>query len=172
VNGRKETSMITKKSVILFVGAAVVAGAMLGGYWLVLRDTSQLCAACHRNINAKARAVVEVDGRREQVCCVRCGLTIERQEHQPVRLVEVTDYDSGKGLAPDAAYYVEGSSVMLCAHHEGAIDQSKQPFEMIFDRCMPSVFAFSSIEAARAFASNNGGVVLPLSRVIEEVERR
>ena len=164
--------MVTKRNVILLLSALAVAGALLGGYWVVLRRQPELCAACHRHINDQSRAVVEISGEREPVCCVRCGLTIERQEHQQVRLTEVTDYNSGKPLAPDSAYYVEGSRVMLCEHHEGLVDESKRPYEMVFDRCMPSVFAFARQEEADAFASSNGGSVMRLSQVIEEVESK
>lgn len=164
--------MVTQRNVILLLSALAVAGALLGGYWVVLRSQPELCAACHRHISEKSRAVVEVSGRREPVCCVRCGLTIERQEHQPVKLTEVTDYNSSKPLAPDTAYYVEGSRVMLCEHHEGLVDPAKRPYEVVFDRCMPSVFAFARQEEASAFAASNGGSVLRLSQVIEEVESK
>jgi hypothetical protein len=164
--------MITKRNVLLFIGVVAVAGALLTGYWVVLRNQPELCAACQRHISPKARAVVEVGGKIESVCCVRCGLTIERQEHQQVRLIEVTDYNSGKPLAPDAAFYVEGSQVMLCEHHRELVDPAKRPYEMVFDRCMPSVFAFARQEEASAFASINGGSVLKLPQIIEEVESR
>jgi hypothetical protein len=92
---------------------------------------------------------------------------IERQQHQPVRLIATT---TPKALEPDTAYYVEGSRVMLCEHHEGLVDPAKRPYEVVFDRCMPSVFAFARQEEASAFASSNGGSVLRLSQVIEEVD--
>ena len=79
--------MVTKRNVILLLSAVAVAGVLVVGYWFVLRSQPELCAACERRINEKARAVVEVSGKREPVCCVRCGLTIERQEHQRVRLI-------------------------------------------------------------------------------------
>jgi hypothetical protein len=165
--------MVTKRNVILLLGAAAVAGSLLAGYWFALRSEPELCAACHRNINDQARAVVQVDERRETVCCVRCGLTIGRQEHRQVRLIQVTDYNSGKSLQPDAAYYVEGSRVMLCDHHqETRLDPAKRPYDIVFDRCMPSVFAFASQQDAAAFASSNGGSVLILSQLVEEVGKR
>lgn len=164
--------MVTKRNAILILSTVAVAAVLLIGYWFVLRSQPELCTACQRHISAKSRAVVEVSEKREPVCCVRCGLTIERQEHQPVRLIEVTDYNSGRALAPDTAYYVEGSRVMLCEHHEGLVDPAKRPYEVVFDRCMPSVFAFARQEEATAFASSNGGSVLRLSQVIEEVESK
>lgn len=166
-------TMVTKRNVILLLSAVALAGALLAGYWFVLRSQPELCAACQRKISDKARAIVEVSGKTEAVCCVRCGLTIERQEHEPVTLVEVTDYNTGEPLSPQTAYYVEGSRVMLCEHrHEGLVDPAKRPYEMVFDRCMPSIFAFARQEEAAAFATSNGGSVLRLPQVVEEVESK
>ena len=164
--------MITKRNVILLLSAIALAGALLGGYWFVLRSQPELCAACQRHISEKSRAIVEVSGKREPVCCVRCGLTIKLQEHKPVRLIEVTDYTSGKSLAPDKAYYVEGSRVMLCEHHVELVDPAKLPYQVVFDRCMPSVFAFATQQEATAFASGNGGAVRTLSQITGEVESK
>lgn len=164
--------MVTRSTVILIVSAVTVTAALAVGYWFVLRSQPELCSACHRQIDERSRAVVEVSDKTEEVCCVRCGLTIGRQEHQKVRLVEVTDYNSRKPLAPETAYYVEGSRVMVCEHHKELVDQSKRPYEVVFDRCMPSTFAFSRLQDADAFASNNGGKVLDLSQVIDEAESK
>lgn len=160
--------MVTKRNVILLLSAVAVTGALLAGYWLFLRSQPELCAACHRGINDRSRAVVEVSGKAQPVCCVRCALTLERQEKRPVRVVQVADYTSGKPLAPDTAYYVEGSKVMLCEHHDQFVDESKRPLEMVFDRCMPSILAFARREDAKVFASINGGAVLELSEVLKK----
>lgn len=164
--------MGSKTNIILLLGAVVAASALLAGYWSVFRDRSQLCAACHRHINDRSLALVEASGKIEPVCCVRCGLTAERQEHQAIRLIEVRDYTTGNRLEPSSAYYVRGSRVMLCEHHEALMDPAKRPYDVVFDRCMPSVFAFAREEEAAAFASSNGGSVLRLPQIIEEVKSR
>lgn len=164
--------MVSKNNIILLLGAVAVAGALAAGYWSVFRDRPQLCAACHRHINNRSLALVEVSGEVEPVCCVRCGLTVERQEHLTVRLLEVRDYSTGNRLEPDSAYYVRGSRVMLCEHHEALMDPAMRPYDVMFDRCMPSVFAFAREEDAAAFASSNGGSVLRLPQIIEEVKSR
>ena len=65
----------------------------------------------------------------------------------PVRL-HVFNFALADTTHMDTAYYVEGSRVMLCEHHEGLVDPAKRPYEMVFDRCMPSVFAFARQEEA------------------------
>src|SRR3989304_10630477 len=96
------------KLTTLLVSGLVVAALAAGGYWLLQRTESQTCRICQRPIHAEARAGIEVEGKREPVCCARCALTLQQQEHRPVRLVEVTDYVSRASLAPGPAYFVEG----------------------------------------------------------------
>lgn len=154
-----------------FVLSGVVVLAIAGGgYWLLQRTAPDTCRICQRPIHAAARAMIEVGGKREPVCCVRCALTLQLQQRQPVHLLEVTDYNSGRSLAPDTAYYVEGSRVVLCERHEPLFDANKQPHERVFDRCVPSLYAFARREEAAAFAAHNGGAVLRLPEVLKEVE--
>jgi len=160
------------KLTTLLVSGLVVATLAVGGYWLLQRTAPDTCRICQRPIHAEARAVIEVDGKREPVCCARCALTLQQQEHRPVRLVEVTDYVSRQPLAPEAAYTVEGSRVILCERHEPLLDQTKHPYPRVFDRCVPSLYAFARREEAEAFAARNGGTVQRLPELLEEVEPR
>ncbi len=154
------------KTVMSIVVLALFATA---GYWLLQRSSPTECKVCRREIHAAARAVIEVDGKREAVCCVRCAMTLDEQEQKPVRLVEVTDYVRRTALAPKDAFYVEGSRIVLCRSHEAHVDEAKHPQARIFDRCEPSVYAFSRREEADAFAAENGGVVLRLGELMKEI---
>jgi hypothetical protein len=164
--------MSREKLVGFLLTGLVVAALAAGGYWLLQRTAPEICHICQRQIHAVARAVIAEDGKREPVCCARCAFTRQVQQHKPIRLVEVTDYISGRPLAPDAAYYVEGSRVILCERHEPLLDESKQPFARVFDRCVPSLYAFARREDAEAFAGREGGRVLRLAELLEEVEPR
>jgi len=164
--------MPRSKATAFLLSGLVVAALAVGGYWLLQRTAPDTCRICQRPIHAEARAVMEVDGKREPVCCARCALTLQQQEHRPVRLVEVTDYVSRASLAPASAYFVEGSRVILCEKHEPLLDQTKHPYPRVFDRCVPSLYAFARREEAEAFAARNGGTVRRLPELLEEVEPR
>jgi hypothetical protein len=159
------------KSVLSKTVMSIVVLALLtaGGYWLLQRTAPAECKVCRREIHAAARAVIEVDGKQEAVCCVRCAMTLDEQEKKPVRLVEVTDYVSQTPLAPKDAFYVEGSRIVLCMSHEPHMDETKHPQARIFDRCEPSVYAFARREEAESFAAQNGGVVLGLAELMKEI---
>jgi len=148
----------------------LVAVLALAGYWYLERTQPELCRICQRPIHAQARAVVEENGQREAVCCVRCAFRQREQQHVGVRLLEVTDYVSGRPLAPENAFYVEGSRIVLCERHEPLLDETKHAHERVFDRCAPSLYAFARAEEARAFAAENGGVLRRLPEVLTEIE--
>jgi hypothetical protein len=148
----------------------LVAALALAGYWYLQRTQPEQCRICQRPIHAQARAVIEENGRREAVCCVRCAFRQSEQQQVAIRLLEVTDYVSGRQLAPEGAYYVEGSRIVLCERHEPLVDETKHAHERVFDRCAPSLYAFAREEQARDFAAENGGVVRRLPQVFKEIE--
>lgn len=163
---RSKTAAFVLSSLILVALAA-------GGYWLLRRTEPERCAICQRDIHAQSRAVMFAGGRRETLCCVRCGLTESHQEGKPIRLVEVTDYVSARPLSPDSASYVKGSRIVLCEPPERTIlDQTKHPYGRLFDRCEPSTYAFARREDAEAFAREHGGIVLPWADLLKEVETK
>jgi nitrous oxide reductase accessory protein NosL len=159
------------KSILSKTVMSIVVLALLttGGYWLLQQTARAKCKVCRREIHAAARAMIEVDGKQEAVCCVRCAMTRDEQEEKPVRLVEVTDYVRKTSLAPKDAFYVEGSRVVLCMSHEVHMDETKHAQARIFDRCEPSVYAFARREEAESFAAQNGGVVLGLAELMKEI---
>jgi hypothetical protein len=163
------SSMPISKTTGIAVAVVVAAALILGGYWLYRQGAPEVCRVCQRPIHAEARAVIESGGKREAVCCVRCGLFLQRQQHIQVRLVEITDYKSGRPLRPEDAYYVEGSRVVMCGRHEPVLDETKHAFNRVFDRCVPSILAFASQQDAEAFAGTHGGAVLRLPQIVEEV---
>lgn len=131
------------------------------------REEQSLCPFSNRQVHPGSRAVVELEGKRVTACCIRCALTA-RHQGQKVRLVEVSDFPSGAPLSPDAAFYVSGGPVVLCERHEPKLDAEKQAHPVAFDRCEPSIFAFTRREQAEEFARSNGGAVRRLPEILQE----
>jgi hypothetical protein len=148
----------------------LVAALAVGGYWYLQHSQPEHCRICQRSLHTQARAVIEENGQREAVCCVRCAFRQGEQQHVAIRLLEVTDYVSGQPLKPVEAFYVEGSRIVLCERHEPLLDETKHAHERVFDRCARSLYAFARAEEARAFAAENGGVVRRLPEVRKEIE--
>jgi len=149
---------------------AVIVALLAGGYWYAGRQSANtICGFCRRPIQARARVVAEIGGQRKQVCCARCAITEAIQQKKPVRLISVSDWSSGKTLAPDQALYVEGSRRVLCDHDMPPMGETKHPEQMAFDRCSPGAYAFAKKEDAEDFARANGGVVRRLNEMLAGV---
>ena len=164
---------MTKRAVITSALCLVLLGLLgLGYYRMMVKQSEAFCGFCHRPIHAHARVVAEVGGRRRTVCCARCAMTEAFQEKKPVRLIEVTDYASGKTLKPEQAYFVEDSRKVLCDHDAVLVDETKHAHALAFDRCSPGAYAFAHLEDAVAFTHENGGVVLQLNEMMRGVSVR
>ncbi len=161
--------MARKVSIAALVLLVGVGGLLLAGQWSVRRHAEQFCNICQRHINPQAGVVAEIGSRRERVCCAHCAVTEGLQEHKPVRLIEVTDYSSGRKLDPAQAWYVDGSRINACEHDMTRMGEMKQVQQAQFDRCSPGTFAFASRADAEAFAANNGGAVLTMDAMLASV---
>ena len=160
---------MTKRAWITTAVLVVMAGLVAAGYRVMANREDTFCGFCHRSIHPNSKVVAEIDGRRRTVCCARCALNEGLQEKKPVRLISVTDYVSGGSLAPEKAYFVDGSRKVLCAHDTAMVDESKHAEQMTFDRCFPGTYAFARREDAEAFVRENGGTVLQLEKLMQEV---
>jgi hypothetical protein len=157
----------------LLISTAILATTVLvfGVYRIVVNRTQTFCGFCHRTIHAQTEVIAEIDGRRRHACCARCAINESYQERKPLHLIAVTDYVSGRKLDPQLAYFVDGSQKILCAHDMTLIGESKQTYQMIYDRCFPGTYAFARLVDAQAFARDNGGTVLQLQKLMQEVAR-
>ena len=160
---------MTKRAWMTTAVLVAVAGLVAGGYYVMANRDSGFCGFCHRSIHPNTKVVAEIDGRRRTVCCARCAINEAYQEKKPLRLISVTDYVTSKVLPPEQAYFVDGSRMVLCAHDQAMVDESKQAQQMTFDRCFPGTYAFTHREDAAAFVRENGGTVLQLQQLMQRV---
>ncbi len=155
------------------IGYAVLGGlvvALLAGGWFVLHPRRpEVCEICRRQINPRAHVTMEIGGRVLDACCARCAITEAFQERRPVRLLRVTDYATGSPLAPDQAWFVDGSRKVLCSHDQPMVDESKHAEHLAFDRCSPGAYAFARRQDAEDFVRQNGGAILRLKQLMEGV---
>ncbi|MBZ5628823.1 MAG: hypothetical protein LAO06_08150 [Acidobacteriia bacterium] len=147
----------------------MVAGLLIAGEWSLHRQSYEVCNICSRRINPQAGVIAEIGSRRERVCCAHCVVTEGIQEHKRVRLIEVTDYSSGRKLDPRGAWYVEGSRIEACAHDMTRMNEMKQVEKTAFDRCSPGTFAFATRGEAEWFVAKNGGAVRSMEELLAVV---
>ena len=161
--------MAKKISMAALVLLVILGGLLIAGEWSLHRRSQGVCGICARHINPRSAVIAEVGGVRHHVCCAHCAVTEGRQEHKPVRLIEVTDYNSGRKLDPKGAWYVDGSRIVACTHDTTRMNEMKQVERAEFDRCSPGTFAFVSRTGAEAFAAENGGIVRNMQQMLAGV---
>jgi hypothetical protein len=148
---------------------AVLAGFAGYGAWQLFEARAQAsCQVCRRAIHGGSKTVAIVAGKQEVFCCPACALAQARQSGANLRVLSLSDFSSGQALRPDQAWVVRGSDVSPCHAPEARLTPDKHPLERAFDRCEPSLLAFASAEAARAFARDHGGAVLPFAELQAE----
>jgi len=150
------TSRATNVGLIILI--AIGCGLGYAGWRMLSPSGHEVCEVCNRPIHAQSRTVGAIgDGKDEIFCCPTCALTAHHQTGKKVRIIQLTDFDTDRPLVPDGAYVVEGSTLNLCIQHQPLADKDKQPTQMAFDRCSPSIYAFASEAGADQFAREHGG---------------
>lgn len=161
--------MARKISYAALVLLVLIGGLLMVGEWSVQKRSEEVCSICQRHIHKQAGVIAEIGGKRHHVCCAHCAITEGFQEHKPVKLIEVTDYNSGRKLDPAHAWYVDGSRIVACTHDMTRMDEMKRVENTTFDRCSPGTFAFATHEDADSFAARNGGLVRSLGEMLAGV---
>jgi hypothetical protein len=150
----------------VFAIVAIVTLAFgYAGWRLYLRTQPEQCYACQRPIHAHSRTVALAKGSSRLFCCPACALSEQRQEGKAVLVTELTAFLSGVKLSPTDAYVVKGSDVNMCAQAHEMIDADKRPAAVLYDRCAPSLLAFSQEREAIQFSREHGGTVHPFREV-------
>jgi hypothetical protein len=142
----------------------VVAFAALGSAWYLTHERPpQYCQLSGRLIHPHMLTVVKVNGKRLYACCARCALTYERQTGIHAEVLQVTDYISGRRIDARKAWFVDGSRAEPCSSPAMKPDAGGAPYMRMFDRCSPSLIAFSRQDQALNFIGGNGGKLATLN---------
>ena len=150
--------------------AALALVAAVGALLYVEWDEPNKCDICYRPMHQETFYRIHLaSGESKDACCPRCGLRFQEGRNDVVR-TEVTDLYTRQHLDADAAiaYYVEGSPVHFCSHASVREDRSGGQYEVAWDRCLPSLIAFSSREAAQKFQEENGGSIKSYEELLAE----
>jgi hypothetical protein len=153
--------------------AIVVAVALV--FYLVetghIAPGKPLCVACHRALHkAQVYTVISPNGAELPSCCPRCGLryTIENKAQS----AQATDFKTGKSISPERAYYLEGSSIMECCSNTPLRTETGLVCDVHYDRCLPSLVAFSKLEDAEEYRNNQGGHIINFAEARASVARQ
>lgn len=156
------------------VVAVLLVFGVLGfvGWRMLATHEGSSCAVCDRPLHSESAIWAEVDGEPRHFCCAACAIRAERQTGAEVEITEVSDYASATVLGASEAIFVVGSNVNHCLRQHSvfdpqrtALDRATETGSLEFDRCSPSILAFSSRSAAVQFAERQGGWLLNLEQL-------
>jgi DNA-directed RNA polymerase subunit RPC12/RpoP len=155
------------KRLLISILAAGLLG-LAGRYVYMELEQESICSICHRAIHEGTSFLIHLqDGHTEEVCCPRCGLRFMKGRDD-ITDVEAADFYSGERLPARQAFYVEGSSVHPCCKDIAEKDRSGVRYDLVWDRCLPSLIAFKSWDEADAFRNQYGGVVKVYDELLQE----
>jgi len=156
---------MTPRGTRAFVSALALALAVCGlAGAAACRRAQPLCEFCRMPIPEATAATAVVEGREVRVCDPRCALTHQEQTGEPTALGTVTDFDSGAALDPARAFYLTGSDTAPDVR-QARVSRPMDPIYREWHRCLPSVLAFGSREAAVRFEERHGGLVQTLAEL-------
>lgn len=144
------------KILVTFLILALAGGA---AYFLTLEQVPY-CRICDRPMHTATTCLISLSsGENVEVCCPRCAFRF-REGRTDVESVLVANFGTGDKIEALEAFYVEGSSVHPCCSHEDVQkDASGAQYERTWDRCLPSLIAFRTMNAAKEFSQLYGGTV-------------
>jgi len=153
---------------IAFAAVGLTLVAALGVFLYRTLGSSPSCDVCYRPMHEETYYRIHLASEKSMdFCCPRCGLRFQEGRRDVVR-AEATDFYAKVRVDADKAFYVENSLVHLCSHSPVQDDRSGTQYEVAWDRCLPSLIAFESRAAARAFQAQNGGVIKTYEELLRE----
>ncbi len=146
---------------------ASVAGPRAWNWWAA--PPAGFCPICRRHEHRDSVVKLQVQGKGViEVCCLSCALNYGRQTSEAVTIVSVTDHETGKPLDPNKATFAVGGDVSPCTHSTEQLRTEQEALPIFWDRCLPSILAFASLESAEAFRAQHGGRIRSLQQMTAE----
>lgn len=161
-----------KDAAITLVALAAIVAVSVVAYRHETRPPADLCQVCQRGLHHGVTYRLEMsDGTREDACCPRCGMHLQIQRPGAVTRAWATDLATGQELPAEKAVYVEGGDVEHCTMHEAPVRRAPEGVAVRdYDRCLPSLVAFRTEQAAAAYRKQHGGQVLDYQQAMERVK--
>ena len=138
------------------------------------RETAGMCPFCDRMVHPVTAYRLTVDGRVLAACCPRCGMRAQvDQEKGKPRQAWATDVNTGESVTAESATYVEGGDVQYCTHGNPSVAREPQGVSVRqYDRCLPTLVAFKTLQEAEAYQQQHGGRVLSYPQALASVREQ
>jgi hypothetical protein len=115
-----------------------------------------------------------VNGHEMAACCPRCGMHAQvNQEQGKPGHAWATDVNTGESVVAESATYVEGGDVQYCTHGDQPVTREPNGVSVRdYDRCLPTLAAFKTSQAAELYQHQHGGRVLTYEQALASVREQ
>ena len=172
--GNKSVWPAQKRTLSIFVALSALGLGLLAFYLVSsgrIAGGEPVCFVCQRPLHpAQTFLVLSQNGRERRTCCPRCGLRFIIESG--AKPSQATDFSNGNPIIAESAFYLEGSDLMQCCTSATMRTDSGMICDMHYDRCMPSLVAFATLQNARAYQQEHGGRLIDLAEARTSVARQ
>ena len=160
-----------KDALITLVAIGVITALGTWAYLSVTRPAAGQCRVCERGMHQGVTYRLVLASGNEDACCPRCGMHFQLEHPGAAKTVWATDVNTGRFITAETAVYVEGGDVAYCTLHSTPVERQSQGVAVRdFDRCLPSLVAFSTRQEAETYQKQHGGEVLEYAQAVERVK--
>ncbi|MDP6561017.1 MAG: hypothetical protein QF619_13015, partial [Candidatus Binatia bacterium] len=124
------------------------------------------CDLCGRHLHEESSYKIHPSsGEVLEACCPVAGYATKRA---PATWSEARSpiYPSGEFISTSRAFYVAGSNIHICAPDRTQRNRAGDIYHLLWDRCMPSLLAFTAEEEAESFRRQHGGEILTYAEAL------
>lgn len=165
-NAKRNVSVMI---VLAILGIAASFFFLVQSGWIAAGNP--VCFVCQRPLHpSQTFVVLSQTGREHRACCPRCGLRFVIESNG--KASQATDFSNGKLIPAESAFYLEGSDLMQCCGSTTMRTDGGMICETHYDRCLPSLVAFATLQNARAYRHEQGGRLLDLAEARTSVARQ
>jgi hypothetical protein len=160
-----------KESLISLGSIAVITALGVWAFFSMSGPTEGLCRVCDRSLHHTVTYRMQVSRGSESACCPRCGMHYQIEHPGEVKKAWATDLMTGRLIDAETAVYVEGGDVAYCTMHSSPVQHHPQGLAVRdFDRCLPTLVAFSSYPEAENYQREHGGEIMDYRSAMERVK--
>jgi hypothetical protein len=159
----------TKPVLVTFVAVVAILLGGLAVYRWQASKRPELCQMCGRDIPKQTAFRIETAHGTLFACCPRCALHHVINHPGEARKELATDFNSGRLISAQSAYYDEGGDVQYCTVHESPVERTPMGVQVrTYDRCLPTLVAFANRNEAEAYREEHGGRVVTYNQALED----
>ena len=153
--------MKTKSVLITLIALAALVGGALIVYRWEAPQRPPVCQICGRYVSKQTAFRVDTSSGAVRACCPACAMHYMLHHPGATQKAWATDFNSGRLIPAEKAYYDTGGDVQYCTAHKPPVERGAEGVSRrVYDRCLPTLVAFSSREEADAYRQKHGGRVV------------